>query len=198
MVSDNIYIKLQNARCDFLKEEVKKTGNNAFAKFNYFELGDFVPTINELLKKYKLYSHTTYNEDFTKISLTIINTENPEEILKWVRPAIEAETSKQAIQNSGATDTYHRRYLWLMAFEIVENDMVDSTSGKGESKPNNNVNAKKIKELVSAKEVEELAVIQFIKSTYGVDSYGKLDNSQAEELMKNLERYPNKVKKLEQ
>ena len=34
-----------------------------------------------------------------------------------------------AIQNLGAVETYQRRYLYLAAFEIVENDGLDATLG---------------------------------------------------------------------
>ena len=35
-----------------------------------------------------------------------------------------------AIQQLGAMHTYMRRYLWLIAMEICENDEIDATSGK--------------------------------------------------------------------
>ena len=39
-----------------------------------------------------------------------------------------------AIQNLGGSNTYLRRYLYLNALEIVENDMYDATSGKTTTK----------------------------------------------------------------
>ena len=39
-----------------------------------------------------------------------------------------------AIQNLGGSNTYLRRYLYLNALEIVENDVYDATSGKTNTK----------------------------------------------------------------
>jgi hypothetical protein len=36
------------------------------------------------------------------------------------------------VQNLGAVQTYLRRYLWTNAFEIVEHDALDATTGKEE------------------------------------------------------------------
>ena len=39
-----------------------------------------------------------------------------------------------AIQNLGAVQTYLRRYLWVTAMEIVENDALDAVTGSDVSK----------------------------------------------------------------
>jgi hypothetical protein len=41
------------------------------------------------------------------------------------------------IQALGGTETYQRRYLYMSAFDIIENDLFDATSGtkQNESKP---------------------------------------------------------------
>jgi hypothetical protein len=36
------------------------------------------------------------------------------------------------VQNLGAVQTYLRRYLWVNAFEIVENDQLEAVTGKDE------------------------------------------------------------------
>jgi hypothetical protein len=36
------------------------------------------------------------------------------------------------IQNLGAVQTYIRRYLWITALEITDNDIVDTVTGKDE------------------------------------------------------------------
>jgi hypothetical protein len=40
-----------------------------------------------------------------------------------------------AVQNLGAVQTYLRRYLWTTAFELVEHDALDATTGSPEAKP---------------------------------------------------------------
>lgn len=39
----NIYKKLQKCRVDLQNSNLKKSGNNKFAGYSYFELGDFLP-----------------------------------------------------------------------------------------------------------------------------------------------------------
>ena len=43
IVRPNIYQKLLNARLVLQDTELKKSGNNKFAGYKYFELGDFLP-----------------------------------------------------------------------------------------------------------------------------------------------------------
>jgi len=69
-------------------------------------------------------------------SLTIVNTEDSADAVDFVTPLVYADMSKsQAIQNLGATHTYVRRYLWLMAMEIVEHDAVDAAPQEEKPKP---------------------------------------------------------------
>ena len=39
---NNIYSKMQKARCEFQEKPLKKSGHNKFAGYRYFELGDFL------------------------------------------------------------------------------------------------------------------------------------------------------------
>jgi hypothetical protein len=55
------------------------------------------------------------------------------------------------VQNLGAVQTYLRRYLWTMAFEICEHDSLDAVTGKETGKEI--TNEKPVKPLV--KEVKE-------------------------------------------
>jgi hypothetical protein len=74
----------------------------------------------------------SFNEHAT---LTIYDTEGDGQIV-FATPIVMAENAKgQAIQSLGSTHTYLRRYLWLMAMEIVEHDVIDALPQ--ESKPTN-------------------------------------------------------------
>ena len=53
----NLYEKLQKCRVELQNQNLKKSGYNKFAGFKYFELGDFLPAINELFNRHKLTSH---------------------------------------------------------------------------------------------------------------------------------------------
>ena len=190
---NNIYSKMQKARCEFQEKPLKKSGHNKFAGYHYFELGDFLPTINSLLEKYNLCSNISFDNDMA--TLTIVNAENTDEKLVFTSPMSEANLKNcHAVQNLGAVQTYLRRYLWVNAFEIVESDGLDATTGKDDkpSKTKANVNAAKIMKLIETKYVNEVAVQQHVKTAYGVESYDKLSDKQAKELIEMLSQKPDK------
>ena len=190
---NNIYSKMQKARCEFQEKPLKKSGHNKFAGYHYFELGDFLPTINSLLEKYNLCSNISFDNDMA--TLTIVNAENTDEKLVFTSPMSNANLKGcHDVQNLGAVQTYLRRYLWVNAFEIVESDGLDATTGKDDkpSKTKANVNAAKIMKLIESKYVNEVAVQQHVKSAYGVDSYDKLSDKQAKELIDMLSQKPDK------
>ena len=190
---NNIYSKMQKARCEFQEKPLKKSGWNSFSNFAFFELKDVQPTINALLEKYNMCSLMSFGNDLA--TLTIINSENPEEKMVFTSPMSTAKLKAcHEVQNLGAVETYIRRYLWFAAFEIVESDGLDATVGKDDkpSKTKANVNAAKIVKLIESKYVNEMAVKQHVKSAYGVDSYEQLSDKQAKELMEMLSQKPDK------
>ena len=190
---NNIYSKMQKARCEFQEKPLKKSGHNKFAGYHYFELGDFLPTINSLLEKYNLCSNISFDNEMA--TLTIVNAENTDEKLVFTSPMSNASLKGcHDVQNLGAVQTYLRRYLWVNAFEIVESDGLDATTGKDDktSKTKANVNAAKIMRLIETKYVNEVAVQQHVKTAYGVDSYDKLSDKQAKELIEMLSQKPDK------
>lgn len=193
---NNIYSKLQKARCEFQEKPLKKSGHNKFAGYKYFELGDFLPTINALLEKYNLCSEISFENDLA--TLTIINSENPDEKMTFTSPMSEANLKGcHAVQNLGAVQTYLRRYLWINAFEIVESDGLEAVTRKDELKPSSktkvNVKLNKIEELLKRKEVDVNAVMQFVKSTFKVEDISKLNEQQADSLIDMLNQKADKV-----
>lgn len=130
----SVYKKLQKARVMLLSSDLKKSGKNKFVGFEYFELGDFLPAIAKIFDEVGLCGVVRFHADTA--SLTIVNTEDSADAVDFVTPFVYADMSKsQAIQNLGATHTYVRRYLWLMAMEIVEHDAVDAAPQEEKPKP---------------------------------------------------------------
>lgn len=118
----SIYAKLAQARVKLQKENLKKTGNNR--SFKYFELKDFLPRVNEIFDELKMCAVVRYS--FELATLTIYDCEKDESI-EFTSPMVQkALPSGTEIQNLGAIQTYQRRYLYLTALEIVEDDLVDS------------------------------------------------------------------------
>ena len=123
----NIYEKLNKARVKLQESKIKKTGKNQ--AFNYFELDDFVPELNKICEELKLTTVTSIVliEGQKVADLKIFNSENPEEFIHFTTPTEYASLrGNNPVQEVGATITYMRRYLLMMAFEITEPDKVDS------------------------------------------------------------------------
>ena len=118
----SVFKQLQKARTMFLSAPIKKSGKNKFAGYEYFELGDFIPAIHNIFDSVGLCGVVRFTNDVA--SLTVYGDEGS---IEFTSPMVYAENTKgQAIQNLGSTHTYMRRYLWLMAMEIVEHDSVDA------------------------------------------------------------------------
>ena len=128
----SVHKKLMEARMLLQHAPLKKSGHNKFAGYSYFELGDFLPTINSIFYKTGLCGVVSFGKELA--SLTITDTEDGSEIV-LTSPMAEANLKGcHPIQNLGAVETYTRRYLWVSAMEIVEHDALDSSPPVREEK----------------------------------------------------------------
>jgi hypothetical protein len=127
-----VHKKLMNARMALQSMSLKKSGHNKFAGYQYFELGDFLPQINEIFHGQGLCGVISYDSEYA--SLTITDVDDGTNIV-ITSPMVEANLKgAHAIQNLGAVETYQRRYLWMTAMEIVEHDALDSSAPIKEEK----------------------------------------------------------------
>lgn len=194
----NLWQKIQKVKCELQEKPLKKSGYQKFKNgggFHFFELGDFLPVLTSLLEKNNLCDKITFEGE--EIVLTIINCENPEEKEEYRSKVVYSNSpNREEIQNLGATHTFLRRYMYVLAFNVSENDIVDFDGDNGPksttSKTKTNVNAAKIMNLIEKKYVNETAVQLHVKSAYGVDSYDKLSDKQAKELIEMLNAKPDK------
>lgn len=125
----NVYQKLQNARVELQKLNIKKSGENKYSNFKYFELRDFIPPLNDILLKNGL--STNFSIIDKQANLFVINTDNPDDNILFTSPIAEAPLKGcTPIQSVGAIHTYMKRYLYLNALEITEDDILDKEAGK--------------------------------------------------------------------
>ena len=126
----SVYKKLQEARVRLHNTKLNKSGKNSYAKFNYFELGDFVPQVTSIFNDLGLCGVVSFTQDTAY--LTVYNADGEkDDFVSFTSPMVFASMDKtQPIQNLGSTHTYMRRYLWLMCMEIIENDIVDASEPK--------------------------------------------------------------------
>ena len=127
-----VYQKLQTARVKLQNVELKKSGHNKFAGYKYFELSDFLPTVNSIFFELGL-AHTLEFSD-TMATMLVIDTENGGHA-KFTCPMASAQLKGcHEVQNLGASITYITRYLLVMALAICEHDALDATTGSDEPK----------------------------------------------------------------
>lgn len=120
--------KLMQARIALQGEKLSKSGKNKFAGYSYFELGDFLPTVQEIFASLGLCGFVSYGTE--QADLTICDSENPDDKIVISSPMSTASLKgAHEIQNLGAVQTYLRRYLWVTAMEVVEHDALDAVLG---------------------------------------------------------------------
>lgn len=123
----SVYKKLQDARMKLQNTALKKSGHNKFAGYYYFELGDFLPSIQKICAEMGLCGVVSFNHDMA--FLQILDVEDGTSIMFTSPMSSAALKGCHDVQNLGAVQTYLRRYLWVNAFEIVEHDALDSVMG---------------------------------------------------------------------
>lgn len=127
------------ARLALVQTPIKKTGKNKHINYEYFDLGDFIPTIHAIFDQVGLCGVVNFGEQAT---ITIHDTEGDGQIV-FTSPIVMAENAKgQDIQSLGSTHTYMRRYLWMMAMEIVDADVIDTLPQQVRIKPSVNLDEK--------------------------------------------------------
>ena len=150
----SVHKKLMQARIQLQGTKLSKSGKNKFAGYSYFELGDFLPTIQDIFNQIGLCGYVSFGKDLA--ILTITDVDGGGEIT-ITSPMAEANLKgTHPIQNLGAVETYNRRYLWMAAMEIVEHDILDASKPLEEKPapvitPNQNA-----QEHVSEAEMDEL------------------------------------------
>lgn len=145
MKEKNLNESIIEIRCELQAKNLKKSGKNKFAGFDYFELSDFLPTLNELMRKYKINDIFTIKDGIASLTLVL-----GEEKQEYTMPFVIFDTpltfkkdkngnyvkdkngdyvqvpSMQDIQYLGALNTYYKRYLYLNAFGITDGEIIDS------------------------------------------------------------------------
>lgn len=130
----NLFQKLQKARVELQEMNLKKSGHNKFAGFSYYELSDFLPAINIICNNVGLFTAISFENDYA--ILKIYDCEEMNRFVEFKSPMKEIQQKGcNEIQALGSVETYSRRYLYLTAFEIVENDFSDAVIGKDDNKP---------------------------------------------------------------
>ncbi|WP_227842010.1 ERF family protein [Clostridioides sp. ZZV15-6388] len=180
---NNIYIKLMDVRVKLSKLKLKKSGENKYSNFKYFELADFLPQATELLEEVKLCPIITFTNDYA--TLTLINGENPTEQIVFTSPMRDLQLKgSNELQALGGIETYQTRYLYIQLLNITENDSFDAVSGKNEVKNNSN-NTQQGNRILTDKQLSRL---------YAIASNANVDKESLKE--KVFKRFGKEIKDL--
>lgn len=183
----NVFEKLQQARVQLQNSKLKKSGKNAYAGFSYFELADFIPTVNNIFNELKLFSNFSIIAGVA--TLTIINSEKPDELTTFSMPTTELTLKGcTPIQALGGVNTYCRRYLYLNALEIVENDLLDGKAGAFEKE--------EPKGKISNNDIDIIEGLKAIDTINNLNAYYYKYEKDVQDLKKFQAEYSAKAKQL--
>lgn len=116
-------------RCALQKKNLKKSGKNKYAGFEYFELADFLPTLNDLMLGEGVNDLFTIEDNHAMLTLVKGEEKNTYRIPFVLFPTPlnkQGQPCMQDIQYLGALNTYYKRYLYLNAFGITDGDVIDA------------------------------------------------------------------------
>ena len=168
----NIYEKLLKAQVEL---KAPKGQYNSFGKYKYRSCEDILEALKPVLDKFKLTlfisdeivevggsyklekkeeTIETVGRKYVKATITLVNTEKPDEIIKTSALAREEETKKgmDGSQITGASSSYARKYALNGMFMIDDTKDSDSTNthGKEEAKKTTETEFKKAIDMINA------------------------------------------------
>lgn len=128
----NLFLKIQKITVELQELGLKPTGFNAFAKFSYYTLKDFLPSVNKLCLENKVFIDENIGEN--DVTLTVIDCEDVNNRYTLKIPTVDVDIKGGNLAQCLASKfTYFRRYAYLILLSIVEEDTVDAVSGSEKS-----------------------------------------------------------------
>jgi hypothetical protein len=128
-----VFKKLSEARVALQSRELTKSGHNKFAGYKYFELGDFLPAIQEIFNTVGLVDVISFTDEVA--TMTIYAHEDGSSVTFTSPMGSASLKGCHEVQNIGAVETYQRRYLYTVAMAVSEHDALDATTGGTPSEP---------------------------------------------------------------
>jgi hypothetical protein len=119
--------KLIDSRVALQHKSLNKSGHNKFAGYKYFELADFLPSVQQIFQEKGLVDVISFTE--TLATMIVFDIEDGSSV-SFTSPMGSANLKGcHEVQNVGAVESYQRRYLYTTALAIVENDVLDAVTG---------------------------------------------------------------------
>lgn len=158
----NIYQKIAKLRYEVSAANLKKSGNNKFAGYMYYELADFMPLVTKLENELGLLSTFSLKDNIGV--LEVVNAEKPEEKIIFTVNSAEANMKGMLeIQKIGAETTYVKRYVYINYTNLTESDSVDRQDVKPDKTKEVFDGAAKIAEISDLLGNDESKIEQWLK-----------------------------------
>lgn len=164
----NIYGKIAAIKKRLTEIKIAKSGLNNYSNFRYYELTDFLTHIISLNNELGVDDTITISRIDDKATIRLTNVDDANDFKEVSIPYTDAEmlgkggtpSTIDAIQRTGATVTYIRRYLYVTAYDIKDSDGID---------PNDNVesNFDKLTKLIRGTVYTIETINTWIKVKYG-------------------------------
>lgn len=133
--------KIQECKIELKKKNLKKSGYNNHNKYSYFELSDFLPSLELILYENGLATYCYFEDN--KGHLVVFDIESGVSH-RWSTTCRASQVKENGydvgvhMKSEQAIQTYARRTLYLQAFDIVEPNSIESDGGdtqKAKKKP---------------------------------------------------------------
>jgi hypothetical protein len=129
-----VHAKMALIKKELSAIKIPKSGFNRHTNVSYHELSDFLNLISVLNEKHGVNEFCEISEKEQECRITIVNTEDSSDYYTIRTPYKNAQmlgkggspSNVDEIQRAGATVTYNRRYLYVTAYSINENCIVDA------------------------------------------------------------------------
>lgn len=187
-----LYKKIQEIRVSLQEMDLTKSGYNKFSDYKYFELSDFLPKIQKLALEKGIIP--IYQLEKEQAMLHICDIENADNRITFSIPTADAAVKgSNAIQAVGSLTTYTRRYLYMIAFEIAENDFINNVKLSDEQTPDENlyeliddVKVKALQDVIREKGLSESSILE----RYKIDDFHDMVLPQWMKAMEILSKQP--------
>ena len=153
----NIYEKLQRARELVKRQELKKDGKNAFAKYDYFTPSMVNGIVSSVCGETQLLPIINLKQDALGylVTLELVDIDSPEHVINFeMRTDIPSIKATNLTQQMGGMFTYASRYICMSVFEIVDNSL------DFDAHDNKETNMSKAIDYIKKSKNEELDAIQ--------------------------------------
>ena len=124
IIEKDIYQLLQEVRYELSLMDLKKSGYNAFGKFNYPELNDFVPVATKLFYQKGITPIFYISVDGDGVEYAYMDLHKGMEMIQFKIPTAEPGMANP-IQSQGGKVTYMRRYVYQCVLDLCIPDMID-------------------------------------------------------------------------